>query len=389
VVLSTKPLDVVVEDLKTFESLDEPVISMYWNVPADRGELKGAVAVLKDLVKEVRARAASSGLSHAARTSLSADANRMLDLQDLVPNLQGRTLAFFRCGARGLEEAIDLPGGLPDRVEVDARPFIRPLVAVLTESHRFAVVIVDREHGLLFDFYLGVLEAREDKEGRVLRSPNYAPGDKEYSTHRKAEELAKRHYRETARALNEMVHQDNIELVVVGGHEDTIPAFCQELPADLRQKVVGTFTVDPHTMTPASARDAAQRAVDEYERHHEEQLVEQTMERVAAGGLGAVGLDWCLLATAEKAIDLLLVDADAHVEGRICDRCGWLGLEGDECPIDGTPTRATPDVIDDMAAQVLDSSGRVEHVNVETPLRRHLVAALLRFPVPHPEPAPA
>jgi hypothetical protein len=154
------------------------------------------------------------------------------------------------------------------------------------------------------------------------------------------------------------------------------------LPPALRTMVVGTFVIDPHTMTPATARDAAQVAVDAYEREEERRLVDQAIERVATGGLGAVGLEWCLLAAGELAIEHLLIQADATTPGRVCERCGWLGLTVGECPIDGAPTRETPDVIDEMATRVFGSSGHIEHVHADTPLREELVAALLRFPVP-------
>lgn len=388
VTLSTKPLDRAVEDLKELRSPDIPVVSAYWDVPADLGMLKGGVSALKDLVRPVRERAHTSELSHAARMSLLADADRMLELEHLVPGLQGRSLAFFRCSAHGFEEAVAAPGGLADRVEIDATPFLRPLISVVEESHRYAVAVVGREDARLFEFYLGVLDAKEREHGRALRNPNYAEGDKEYGVHRKAEELAKRHYRRTAELLQRMVQEDGVELVVLGGHHDVVSAFSEELPAELRRKVVGSFVIDPHTMTPASARDEAQRAVDEYERQEEVTLVQQAMERVVAGGLGALGLEWCLLAATELAVDTLLLEATALVPGVVCDRCGWLAREGVECPIDGTPTRAVPDVLDEMATRVLDSSGRVEHVHVETALRDHLVAALLRFPVPDPSGTP-
>jgi hypothetical protein len=61
-----------------------------------------------------------------------------------------------------------------------------------------------------------------------------------------------------------------------------------------------------------------------------------------------------------------------------------LGLEGEECPVCGQPTRKAPDVIDEMSATVLDTSGRVEHVYADTALSRHGVAALLRFPLSEP-----
>jgi peptide chain release factor subunit 1 len=382
VALTAKPVGDAIQTLLGFESPGAPVVSMYWSVPEDPGRLKGAKSSLRDLVRAVRDRADSHDLPHADRASLRADAGRILELEELVPALQGRTVALFRCSQRDFEEAVVLPGWVRDRIALDATPYLRPLLAVLDEAHRYAVVIVDREHGRLFEFYLGVLEARAREDGRALRKPDFAQGDKEHGVRNRAEELAKRHYRDVAAALDHFVNEKGIELVVVGGHEDTVPAFLELLPHHLRQKVVGTFVADPHTLTPAAARDEAQRAIDDYERREEEQLVALALEKVATGGLGAAGLDWCLLAANEQAVQHLLVQADASATGRVCDRCGWLGLEGDECPVDGRPTRDTPDVIDDMAARVVDTSGSVEHVYADTPLRDHSVAAILRFPVP-------
>ncbi|MGH9231811.1 MAG: hypothetical protein ACRD0R_00520 [Acidimicrobiales bacterium] len=385
VTLAAEPAPRAVEALVSLPPSDAPVVSLYWSVPLDLGRLKGAKSSLHDLVRTVRNRAEADDLAHADRMSLRADADRMLELEALVSTLQGRTVALFRCSRRRFEESVVLSGRGRDRVEIDATPYLRPLLAALDEAHRYAVVIVDRERGRIFEFHLGVLEARKRVDGRALRKPDFAQGDKEHGVHHKAEELAKRHYRRTAKALERLLDQHGIDLVVVGGHEDTVPAFLDQLHPRLRDKVVGSFTVDPATMTPAIARDKAQEAVDEYERREEEELVAQAMERVATRGLGAAGLEWCLLAANELAVDLLLVEVDASVAGRVCDRCGWLGLEGDLCPIDGGPTRPTPDVVDDVATRVLDSGGRVEHVHADTPLRAHAVAALLRFPVPRPD----
>lgn len=45
------------------------------------------------------------------------------------------------------------------------------------------------------------------------------------------------------------------------------------------------------------------------------QLVSRVSETVAAGGLAAVGLEWCLLATDEKAVQHLLVQDNQLAPG--------------------------------------------------------------------------
>ena len=137
-------------------------------------------------------------------------------------------------------------------------------------------------------------------------------------------------------------------------------------------------------MSPGQVRERADEVVDAYERDEERRLVDEALERVAAGGLGATGLEWCLMAANEHAVQLLLVHDEEQAPGRACDNCGWLGLEEEECPVCGRHTRKAADVIDELSATVVDTSGRVEHVYADTPLAQLVVAAFLRFPVPNP-----
>jgi peptide chain release factor subunit 1 len=372
--------------LLRFRSLDAPVVSLYVAVPVDPGEVRGAPAALHTLVKPLRELAESDELSHAARESLRADAAKILELVPRALQQQGKAMGVFACSRENFYEEVALPRQVRDRVVVDATPYVRPLLAVLDESHRYCVVVVDRERAWVHAFDGGQLEDVTKEAGRVLRKPDYGGwhGLDEYRVRNKAEEWARRHFRETAEAVERQVQRTGAEFLIVGGHEETIPNFLPFLPHDLQGRVAGTFVIDPHTLTPARVGEQAQRVVDEYERREEQELVARALERVAMGGLGAAGLEWCLAAADAKAIQLLLIHDEQEVPGRVCDNCGWLGLEGEDCPVCGAPTRKTPDVIDEMAAAVVDASGSVEHVYADTPLAQHVVAALLRFPVPPP-----
>jgi peptide chain release factor subunit 1 len=383
VTLDAAPIADAVSSLLRFRSVTVPVVSLYLAVPEN---LRAAKSKLHELVKRVRELAKDGNRPNVERESLRADSERILELEELLPALAGRTLAFFRCSHDEFEEAVVVQGRLLDRVILDDTPYLRPLLAVLDESHRYCVVVVDREHSRLFDFYLGRLEARGREDGRALRKPNYAghAGLDEHRVRNKAEELARKHYRDTAEAVERTMREHGDELLIVGGHEDTVAAFLPFLPGGLRDRLAGTFVIDPSTVTPARVRDEAQRLVDHFERREEQRLVAEALDSVGAGGLGAAGLEWCVVAADEQAIQLLLVDDDATAPGRVCDNCGWLGLVDDPCPVCSSPTRATSDIIDEIAAAVIDAGGQIEHVDADTPLKDLLLAAQLRFPVPRP-----
>jgi peptide chain release factor subunit 1 len=377
----------VIDRLLHFTSEDAPVLSVYLAVPADPGELRGVESRLHSLLKPVHELADSDELGHYERESLRHGVDRARDIANRVREFEGHSVGVFVCDRAGLYEEVVLPRSVRDRVVVDATPYLRPLLAVLDESHRYCVVVVDREKAWIYEFYMGELEDAESVRGRALRKPGYAggwQGYKEHTVHDKAQQLARRHYRDTAARVDEVVRRTGAELLVLGGHEETVAEFQHFLPHQLRSRVAGTFVVDTSTMSAGQVREPADEVVDAYERDEERRLVDEALERAAAGGLGATGVEWCLMAANEHAVQLLLVQDDEQAPGRACDNCGWLGLEGEECPVCGQPTRKAPDVIDEMAATVVDTGGRVEHVYVDTPLSQHVVAAILRFPVARP-----
>lgn len=377
----------VVERLLHFRESNVLVLSVYVSVPADPGEIHGVEARFSSLLTPVREMVRSDELSHEERESLRHDVERVLAVGTRARQLLGRAVAVFACRAADLYEELMLPRRVRDRAVVDTTPYLRPLLAVLDESHRYCVAVVDKDDAWIYEFYMGELEDGSRVRGRALRQPNYAGGWQGYEEHRvhdKAELFARRHFRETAGKIDEVMRRTRAELLIVGGHEESVGEFLPFLPHQLQPRVGGTFTIDPSTMSPGQVREQADQVVDRYEREEERRLVEDALGRAAAGRLGATGLQWCLMAVNEHAVQLLLVNDDEQSPGRACDNCGWLGLEGEECPVCGGRTRKAPDVIDEMAAAVLDIGGRVEHVYIDTPLSQHAVAALLRFPVADP-----
>src|SRR5436190_1428610 len=198
----------VVERLLRFSSEDAPVISVYLAVPADPGELRGVETRLHSMLKPVRELGESDVLGHVERESLRHDLDRVLEVANRARELEGRGIGIFACQHAALYEEIVVPRRVRDRAVVDATPYLRPLFAVLDESHRYCVVVVDREQAWIYEFYMGELEDASRVRGRALRKPDYAggwQGYKEHTVHDKAQQLARRHYRDTAGRVDEVM----------------------------------------------------------------------------------------------------------------------------------------------------------------------------------------
>jgi peptide chain release factor subunit 1 len=222
---------------------------------------------------------------------------------------------------------------------------------------------------------------------RVLRKKNYAGTLAEDRVRNRADELSKRHYRNVAQVLDELFRSGGFDLLIIGGHEYEVPAFTAFLPRELRDLLAGSFSIDPGTEPVAEVRAAADAILRRYERDQEHQLVTDVLDKLAAGGLAAAGLPDCLWAGTVAAVQTLVVAEDATVPGVVCDQDGWLALSGETCPLSGDPARHVPDVIDELAAAVIDEGGSVRHVEDDDRLNEHTVAAELRFPLP-PQPPP-
>jgi hypothetical protein len=137
----------------------------------------------------------------------------------------------------------------------------------------------------------------------------------------------------------------------------------------------------------AEVRAGAEAILRRYEGDQEQKAVAEVLDRAAAGGLAAVGVSPCLWAGSVAAIQTLLVQEGVTLPGVICEDSRWLALSGDTCPLCGKLAQHTPDVIDELVQAVVDEGGSIEHIDVDTPLKEHTLAAALRFPLPPESPA--
>lgn len=364
--------------LLTIQAPDPGIVSVYLSVPLDPAQRRGMSARLDDLLAqadqpagdgESLARARRSELP-VIRQAVSAHAHEWL----------GRSVAIFGYTGLGLLETIPLRGDVRERAVIGTRPYIRPLLAELQRSPSYVAAVVDRRHAWLYRISAEGTDPLGHVQGQTVGSRRFAGwhGFQAYRNQQRAWKLAHQHYAATVTALAEATSGDGCGPIVVGGHEAATGAFLALLPSALRERVAGTFVIDPHTMSPARVRQLADEVVAEWEDSRERRLAAALCEQPRS--MAAIGLDACVTAANQHAVQLLVVPDDEIRPGFSCDKCGALAVTEGSCVVCGEATHAVPDVIEELAVKVTNDGGCVEPVRATGVLED--VAARRRFPPP-------
>lgn len=367
------------ERIMRFHGGPLPVVSMYVTIPPLTGDAhRAAAAKVDSLLHDLRGQ--EDGLDHNARVSLRGDIKRIEAVRDLAANTPG-TLAMISCSGAGMLEAVRLPRAVRDRVVVDETPWVRPMLAVLEEHPRCFVVLVDRRSSHAWELYLGRLrDIGPVPDGRERRA-RLEPVNERRAPH-KAEEVERRHLRLVAAALEDVFGGYPDAVLVLGGHEEELAHLLELLPRPVEERLAGSFAADHTSLSAGDVEAQAGAALDRYELEEQRRWVAEALERADANGHAAVGLERCLWAGSMAAIDDLYVQEAVTAPGVVCDRSRWFAVSGELCPVCGEQTRATDDVLDELADAVVDEGGKVHHVRAETELRALIVACSLRFQLP-------
>jgi peptide chain release factor subunit 1 len=170
--------------------------------------------------------------------------------------------------------------------------------------------------------------------------------------------------------------QQPFERLILGGPREVVSDFESKLHHYLSERLAGRVEVDVESSNADQVLDAARPLIDELEHQREREALERVGER------GAAGLENVLPPLNERRVELLILDEQfGGVTGVQCLECGWLGLEGDRCPADGSELIQLEDLTEAMIELAVQQSAELLAVSHERDaLEEHGgAAAVLRF----------
>jgi peptide chain release factor subunit 1 len=358
--------------------LDRPVVlSLYLNLdpsqfatpPARKSSIR---SLLDEAERRVRDR---KGLSHEDKAALQASLERAgAFLENDLPSDGAHALAVFASEPADLFEALKLPRAVPNRVAIGHSPLVGPL-ARIARRERWCVTLVNRRDARILrggpDGLREVERIHDDVHGQ------HDQGGWSQSRYQRGIEKEKDdHLKVTCDALLRHFKSQPFERLLVGGPREVVTDLEHKLHHYLSERLAGRIEVDVERSNADQVLDAARPLIDKLERERERDALERLGER------GACGLEDVLPPLNERRVELLILDEQfGGVTGVQCLECGWLGLEGDRCPADGSELVQLEDLTEAMIELAVQQSADVLAVHTEREaLERHGgVAALLRF----------
>ncbi len=361
---------------------EDGVLSIYLDIRADARREQPPMTVFRHAVDEIRAM--HDDWTHEQRVRFDAvieDVGARLD--KLLTRPRGKGIALFAAPNRVLPKkgkvdyqrvlAYALPEAPSDQVAWGDAPVLGPLLMQCDEHPDTGVVLFDRERVRFFLYTMG--EAAE--YSLHLRNPERAPltrshawhGYGEHNHHNWQEEHYRRYLRQAGIAVEKIARKTGWKwLALASPDAGEAKHLCDHLGREWSEAVIGT-TALPMEADLNRVRDAVAPLVADAEAKEEKATLDAWVaELEKPDGRAVAGLADTVFAAQEYAVRELIVEGGLQHRGWQCGDCG--GLIADlleqapgECPYCASEQLVErPDIVADIAVQVIDAGGEVELV---------------------------
>jgi len=349
-----------------------PVLSLYLNTEPVEGGVESHRKRLRSMLKEI---------------DMPEDVLVVERYFEYEFDWSGNSVVVFSCQADDFFRGYSLALPVRSRVRLGNRPYVKPLADLLDAYGGYGVALVDKQAARLFYFHLGELREEEGVHGEAVRHTKRGGGSQAQGRRggtagqtNYAEEVADRNIKDAAEAAAQFFTEKSVRRVIIGGTEDTVKPFQNQLPKAWQSLVIGTF---PISMT-ASKDEVLERAVQivkDADARRDVKLVDAVITGAAKGRGAVVQLEDTLRAVHDGRVQTLLIKEAFRAKGYLCTGCGYVTSEEiAKCPYCDGQFDQISDVVELAVRQVMASGGEVEVLHDDLGLGNYEhIGAILRY----------
>lgn len=352
------------------------LISLY----AGRPSPGGFTALFRGLLKPLKERAES--ISRLTQKSVRRDAERIHDLADQLELDSAPGYAIFASDLDAIFVMEPLGQAPPDIAALGPRPYMRPLRAA-PRSVRSGILVADNALVRTFTAMEGIVDEVETPLAADIGNRSWGgfAGYDEHTVRARADEATARIWREAGDRLLDRHMDKPFDYLAIGGHDEVIEEIGRTLHPYLARLPRASFVISPQTMTLPRLRSEVAAMDMQMRRHRHTALAGRVCDTAWSGGNAVLGLQEAIDAANTQAVDTLVVAGPFTRPGAICDSCGLLTRNGAVCPVCDQTLFPVDDIVGALMESVVAAGGVISEIGVASPLDKHGVGALTRFPV--------
>lgn len=279
------------------------------------------------------------------------------------------------------EYHINVP--LKNDLIIDRTPFVKPLMDILDNYQRYALLLVDKESARIFIIHLGeIVEYGEvkspDVPGKHKKGGWFALSQNHYERH--IDYHVGLHLKDVIERFGSFLSGEYIGRVIIGGSDEAVSRVREMLPKEILDRVISNVRIEMFAR-PDEILKKVQPIVYEYERKKEEETVQNLINRTLKNENAVTGLDNVLQALQEQKVMKLVVLKDFNSPGFSCNYCGYLSSQQiNPCPYCGGEMKAERFIVDLACEKAIQQGALVEVVTENKGLAEYgSIGAFLRY----------
>jgi peptide chain release factor subunit 1 len=260
----------------------------------------------------------------------------------------GRGIALFATPGKGILASYSMPDTIESTAIVDERANIAPLIRLIEDYAPYCTCIISRNQARILIGKLDEIEEHSHLEDDEVPGQHDQGGWSQSRYERHIEDHVHRHFKRVAQQLFEMLENNEYEHLIIGGPEEVVSGFEEELHQYVSDRVIGHVRI----LMEANVNDVRQQSMDVLEHHiieRKKDLIEAVHAESAADDMGVQGLSATMEALQRGQVQNLIVDHEIRSSGVVCQSCGAMSItpgEGNTCLYcQSTDIRDTDNVI--------------------------------------------
>lgn len=272
---------------------------------------------------------------------------------------------------------------LKNEIIVDNTPYINPLLDVLDNYQRYAILLVGKESARLFLVHLGEIEeyaeiSSSDVPGKHKKGGWFSLSEKSYERHTNYHVAL--HLKDVLKQLESFLSGEYVGRMLIGGSEEAVTKVKAMLPQSISARIAGTFQAEMFANS-KEILEKVEPVLRSFEEKEEVETINALLTKVMKNENAVIGIENVLNALQEGRIMKLIILKNYKTAGLSCINCGNPAIqEFISCPYCKGAMQQVTNIADLVAQKAVEQGAIVEVVSGNKKLEESgSIGAFLRF----------